>query len=154
MHEKWRKEVGRMDEGSFRVELLRKVIIKSNNKPNGARIHICVGLHEKSVCMLWRSEGQEGSWVHVEASNGGMLRTLATQSSNADVLCHTQTGNFNLLYQPFSNPTNAAHHITVISYSMHELFCTNDIRHWYASGSGSKKPEISFLIRDKELCQC
>lgn len=92
--------------------------------------------------------------MHVEASNGGMLRTLATQSSNADVLCHTQTGNFNLLYQPFSNPTNAAHHITVISYSMHELFCTNDIRHWYASGSGSKKPEISFLIRDKELCQC
>lgn len=39
-----------MDEGSFRAELLRKVIIKSNsNKPNGAQIHFCVGLHEKSV---------------------------------------------------------------------------------------------------------
>lgn len=64
VHEK-RKEGGGggRDEGSFRVELLpRKVVIKSNsNKPNGAQGHICVGLHEKSVCMLWRYEGREGS---------------------------------------------------------------------------------------------
>lgn len=76
-----------MNDGSFLVELLHKDIITSNfNKPNIAWIHICVGLHEKSVCMLQWYEGQEGSFVHVEASTGGMLRTFVTQSNNAGEL--------------------------------------------------------------------
>lgn len=64
-----------MMEEFFLVELLHKIRIKSNfNKPNIEWIHICVGLHEKSVCVLQWYEGQEGSFVHVEASTGGMLR--------------------------------------------------------------------------------
>lgn len=75
-----------MDDGSFWDEQLHKVIIKSNsNKPDFAQIHICLGLHEKSVFMPQWYEGQEGSNMHVEA-NGGMLRTLVRLRSDADVL--------------------------------------------------------------------